>query len=75
MKKVNAPQYEFSALPFNLSGEEAIDGAAEQARIDAEAQAHEEALAGQGVLFPGHEYKPIGTGECWTCGESFSKHL
>jgi hypothetical protein len=35
MKKVNAPQYEFSALPFNLAGEEAIDGAEEQARLDA----------------------------------------
>lgn len=21
-----------------------------------------------------HEYKPIGTGECWTCGEPFYKH-
>jgi hypothetical protein len=39
MKKVNASQYEFSALPFNLAGQEAIDGAAEQARLDAEAQA------------------------------------
>lgn len=22
-----------------------------------------------------HEYKPIGTGECWKCGESYLSHL
>lgn len=22
-----------------------------------------------------HEYKPIGTGECWACGQPFFKHL
>ena len=22
-----------------------------------------------------HTYQPIGTGECWKCGESFFKHI
>jgi hypothetical protein len=43
MKKVIAPQYEFKAVPFNLAGQETIDGAAEQARLDRETAAREAA--------------------------------